>query len=138
MKKLIIALTALCIVVLFTCKKSATTMTFTLTGKWNLVSDSLSNGIGPNVTQKYYTGGAGDYFDFRTDNKLYLKEGSTLDTLAYSLPSDSTVVISSFGITFNGVPETNNLKVLANTGTISTPFVVNPGGYYRRVVHLTR
>jgi hypothetical protein len=129
----------LCIVILFACNKSEIgKISNTLTGKWNLVSDSLISGIGPVSTPKIYTGVAGDYFDFRTDNKLYLKEGALLDTFAYTLTSDSTITIHSFGITFNGVLQSSNFKVSANSATLITPFIPNPGAYYRRAVHLAK
>jgi hypothetical protein len=124
---------------LFSCTKTTGVEKAQIIGKWGIKNDSLASGIGPNVTVKNYLGTAADYFDFRADNKLYIKEGTTLDTSAYKVLSDSTIVINSFGITFNGVPQTSKIKSpTANSVTIFTPFAVNPGAYYLRTVNLRR
>jgi len=139
MKKLtlLISLLVLVVVSFSACTKSNPSNA-TLPGKWNLLTDSLVSGIGPISTPKYYTGQPGDYFDFRNNGKVYVKEGSTLDTLNYNLGAGNTITIDTFGITFNGVLQSSNYTVTANIATITTPFAVNPGAYYRRVVHLAR
>jgi hypothetical protein len=127
----------LSVALLFACNKPAITSS-TLTGKWTLLSDSLSSGIGPSINQVYYTGQPDDYFDFRTDNKLYIKKGSAFDTLAYTITSGSTINIDTFGIIFNGVPEATNYTVSSTSAQLYTPFLVNPGAYYKRVIHLSK
>ncbi len=124
---------------LFSCTKTTGVEKTQILGKWEIKNDSLASGVGPYVTVKNYIGTTADYFDFRADNKLYIKEGARLDTSAYHVVSDSTIVINSFGITFNGVPETSKIKSLTtNSVTIFTPFAVNPGAYYLRTVNLKR
>ena len=66
----------------------------TLVAKWNIVSDYTANHLAQTNT---YTGVAGDYFDFRTNNKCYVKEGSRYDTLSYTITSDTTLNILPFG-----------------------------------------
>ena len=138
MKKSISICFAFAFAVIFAGCSKSTAVNATLAGKWNLLTDSLLSGVGPVSTPKYYSGQPGDYFDFRTDNKLYIKEGSTLDTLAYSLGAGNTITIQTFGISFNGVLQSSNYTVNVKSAIITTPFVVNPGAYYRRVVHLAR
>jgi hypothetical protein len=124
---------------LFSCTKTTGVEKTQIIGKWHIKNDSLASGIGPNVTVKNYIGTDNDYFDFRTDNKLYIKEGASLDTSAYQVLSDSTIIINRFGITFNGVPQTSRIKsLIANSVTIFTPFAINPGAYYLRTVNLKR
>jgi hypothetical protein len=53
---------------------------FTVLTKWSIVDDSAFSGVGLNNHPVNYTGQKGDYFDFRADGNLYIKEGSTLDT----------------------------------------------------------
>jgi hypothetical protein len=111
----------------------------TIKGKWGIKNDSVVSGVGPNVTGTNYIGTDADYFDFRDDNNVYIKEGARLDTSAYQLVTDSTIIINKFGISFNGVPETSRITALTSTSaTIFTPFLVNPGAYYLRTVNLKR
>src|SRR5947208_2904362 len=90
------------------CEKSAEAdhqAPVTILHKWNLVNDSTYYGLGLNNHPVNYLGKPGDYFDFRADGYLYIREGSGLDTLSYSISSDTTLVIAGFGMILNGVPE---------------------------------
>ncbi len=111
-----------------------------MTGKWNVITDSTFSGVGLNNHPVNITGQAGDYFDFRTDGNLYIKEDITLETLSYTLTSDTTIVIDSFGgITLNGVPGTCFITdLMAHTVTITAPFLATPGGVFGRKVQLNR
>ena len=111
----------------------------TILGKWENLSDSAFIGVGMNNRQETYIGQTGDYFDLRRDGFVYTKEGAVLDTLSYSLTSDTTIVIAYFGITLNGVPETSHITNLtAHDATISAPVAVTPGGEFGRKVILKR
>jgi hypothetical protein len=52
------------------CSKSGAA---TITGKWNVVSDNEKLTGGPLIGDETYAGKNGDYFDFRTNNNLYVK-----------------------------------------------------------------
>jgi len=122
----------------YACKKDGNS-TSSITGKWSVVSDSTFVGVGAGNHPVDYAGQAGDYFDFRTDGNIYTKEGTVLDTLNYKLVSDNTLIIESFGATFNGVPATSTIKTrTANSLVIVSPRVFTPGGATGRTVHLKR
>ena len=111
----------------------------TIFGKWNLVTDSASVDVGFNNHLIAYTGKAGDYFDFRADNHVYIKEDTVLDTLIYTPLKDSTIIISSFGITGNGIPDTTHIYGLsASHAILYAPEVITPGGAFYRKVELKR
>ena len=110
-----------------------------LIGKWAVVSDSTFTGVGADNHPANYIGQTNDYFDFRNDGKLYMKEGLKLDTSSYQLTSDTTVLIPSFGITMNGVTETSYITNLtAHHVSINAPTVITPGGLFGRKVNLSR
>jgi hypothetical protein len=75
-----------------------------ITGKWKILNDSTSF-TGAAGAQSYYTnyiGKEGDYYDFRTDGKMYVKESASLDTMAYEIYSGNQVRCSpSPGFTTN-------------------------------------
>lgn len=135
-------LTALITFFLISCKKnslSASDIHANMLKKWNILNDSIFIGVGVNNRPLNYAGQTGDYFDFRTDGYIYIREGPILDTLSYSLTSDTTILISSFGIILNGVPEISRITNLTAHGvTINAPLVVTPGGVFGRKVNLTR
>ena len=124
------------------CKKNSVStndINATILGKWDILNDSAFIGAGINNHQQSYIGQTGDYFDFRTDGFLYTKEGTDLDTLNYSLTSDTTIIIASFGIIANGVPEVSHISNLtAHSATISAPTAITPGGEFGRKVILKR
>jgi len=135
-----ILLISICFLTLISCKKDSN-VAVGIPGKWNLVNDSLYSVPLP-LTFKpvYITGVAGDYFDFRNDYKVYIKEGTKLDTLPYVLTSASTIQISSFG-TLNNVTPDSKFVMTANSLTITTSpgaTFITPAGIYYRVVHLSR
>src|SRR5450755_1387528 len=88
-----------------------------LAGKWNLVNDSTFEGAGFSNHLVDYTGEAGDYFSFSTNGYVFTKESTVLDTLTYRMVSDTSIVISNFGLILNGVPDTSTITGLkANNG----------------------
>ena len=105
---------------------------------WNIVSDSSYAGVGITNHPVAYIGQPGDYFDVTTKGVIYTNEGGVLDTLTYRLMSDSTIVVSSFGITLNGVPATSHYSFTANVMGISTPIIATPGGLFGRKITLSR
>lgn len=125
------------IALLISCKKD--TVSNALVGKWNVLSDSTFEGVAQNNHALDYTGEPGDYFDFRTDGKVYIKESSQLDTLSYTVISSSAVIIQSFGLIANGVPETSDITYPTNNSvTITAPVELTPGGEFGRKVMLSK
>jgi hypothetical protein len=118
-----------------------------ITGKWNLVTDSTFEGVGSTNHPVDYTGEAGDYFDFSVNGSVYIKEGAVANTLTYKVVSDSSIIISDFGLIINGVPDTSTITGLTvNNGlgltdqiiVIESPFFPTPGGEFWRKVTLSR
>ncbi len=143
MKHIILfGLTVFITLFLISCKKNScppNKTQATIVGKWNILNDSTFFGVGINNHPVNYTGQTGDYFDFRTDGYVYTKEGASLDTLSYSLTSDTTILIASFGIILNGVSEMSHITNLTAHGvTINAPIVITPGGEFGRKVNLNR
>jgi hypothetical protein len=118
----------------------------TIIGNWSLVFDSTYTGVGTQNHAAVYSGQPGDYFNFSADGHVYTKEGNSLDTLKYSLLSASTIVIDSFGIALNGVPETSNItyqtysdiSVTIHQATIDAPVEPTPAGAFGRKVVLRK
>lgn len=72
-------------------------------GKWNLITDSSYVAEAPpffNAGSGIYQGNAGDYYDFRNDGTLYIKEGAYSDTVSYKMESGRSLTITyrSFNI----------------------------------------
>jgi hypothetical protein len=124
------------------CKKDTSSTqkgTFSITGKWSIITDSSFAGVGSENHLVNYTGQEGDYFDFAADGKLYVKENNIINTYNYTLTSPATLIIDSFGITINGVPNTSVITYeTPHTIILYTPFIMTPGGTFGRKVHLTR
>jgi hypothetical protein len=94
------------ILCLYACKKGcdpANMGPVTIIGNWNIVSLSTSTGVGINNHVVNYAGQPGDYYKFTTNGILYTKEGTALDTLRYTLVSDTSITIQALGNT-SGIP----------------------------------
>ncbi len=109
-----------------------------LTGKWNIVTDSTYTGVGQYNHPVNYVGQAADYFDIKTNGVIYTKETLVLDTLSYTLKSDTAIVVQSFGGIFNGVPSVSHLTVNAHSAIIASPMFLTPGGVFWRKITLSR
>ena len=120
------------------CTKSGSQLASQINGKWKLVSDNTYQGVGILNHSMLYTGQPGDYFDFRADGNLYTRENSSFDTLHYQIVSDTTIIVESFGLTLNGVPETSHITFTRQNATIAAPVVTTPGGVFGRNVQLVR
>lgn len=116
-------------------KKSDTVYPLSLSGKWNLAVDSTATGAAV-IDFSEYKGVTGDYFDFRTDGKCYVKEGSHYDTLAYNITTDTTLNIQTFG--FSNKAIYTKPKNPYTTVTIISAGPSAPGGYDYREVRLIR
>jgi len=144
--KIIILLIGFAQLGLFSCKKpgnpqvccGANPPATSIFNKWDIVSDSTFTGVGLNNHAVNYAGKTGDYFDIRTNNIIYTKEGAVLDTLTYNSLTDSTMVISSFGITLNGVLAPSHFVFTAHSLSIASPEFATPGGVFGRRIMLSR
>lgn len=62
-------------------------------GKWSVINDS-TRFIGRDTFPSYhynYVGQPSDYYDFRSNGMMYVKEGGLLDTMAYEVLSSGQV-----------------------------------------------
>ena len=110
-----------------------------LTGKWQLVQDTISNSwlkTAPVITN--YIGTPGDYFDFRADGFCYTKEGDAYDTLAYKQLSSKSVIMQNFGLVINGTTEPSAVMQTGTATTITTQNILSPSGTIFREVNLRR
>jgi hypothetical protein len=146
MKSSIIKLiTAIGILCCFACKKQSLPMCcganptkISIFHNWNIVSDSTYTGVGATNHPVDYAGQPGDYFNVGTNGVIYTNEGGVLDTLIYNSVTDSTIVVSSFGITLNGVPPTSHFSFTANSMILKAPTIATPGGIFGRKITLSR
>jgi len=101
-----------------------------------MVNDSTTDGgpLASPLIKTNYVGAPGDYFDFRANGRLYIKEGSGYDTLAYHTTARDSVVINNFN--YNNYPSV--IKPLtAHNATVYSRFMVFEI-YNFRVVNLKR
>ncbi len=145
MKKLTtLILTSLIAATIFSCKKTGVQGPVSIQGKWSLKLDSIAQGVSgpsPEYSSKHI-GTAADYFDFRSDNKLYIKEGAKLDTFSYQLSTDSNVYISATNPAEDGLTSSLNglIKPISNNSARIhfAPALISFGLYYSRTVNLTK
>jgi len=134
---LIIASLLLCF---YACKKNLDGINpVSIIGKWSIITDSTYAGVGSSNHPVQYEGQVGDYFDINANGHIYTKEGAVLDTLSYNNVSDTTIVISTFGIIINGVPEKSYIIAFtAHSLIINAPNIATPGGVFGRKISLRR
>jgi len=75
-----------------------------------------------------YTGQATDYYDFRTDGKLYTSVNGDLDTLLYNLVNSNTLVVNN-----NGSIDTGNITTLTSSKLVGTTTFKLSGSNYNVV-----
>ena len=110
-----------------------------LSGKWQLVQDSISNSwlkTAPVISN--HIGSSGDYFDFRADGFCYTKEGDAYDTLAYKQVSSKSIILQKFGLVINGTTEASAITQTGATVNITTQNILSPSGTIFREVNLRR
>jgi hypothetical protein len=144
MKKLLLVLVIPTALLFASCNKSNGTFP-SLSGTWNIVSDSTYfSGIGPNSppSGRDYIGTSGDHFIF-TGNKLYIKEGTIkIDTAIYTvsqgllnltytyLNDGGTIIYNSIGSYTIARNDGKNLEL--------TEFLASPGGLFKEDIKLKR
>ncbi|MBC6111325.1 hypothetical protein ACFOG5_08890 [Pedobacter fastidiosus] len=133
MKKIRITLITLVTVLgLVSCKKDSVEKTTSekIQAKWSITSSVNIEDVPPapkaTFTEK---GAAGDYVDFRTDGKVYSKQGSSAEEVSpYTIVNDSQVNIDGEIYTIDQL--TDNVLVLHSKQVFST------GGYTEDIVNL--
>jgi hypothetical protein len=142
MKKTLLILT-LGFGLLASCKKedsttnSSTTTPLTtaqkIQNKWNFVSVMDYNYVGASTTLDYIDtlaiGTAGDYLDFRTNNKVYISVSGQMDTLDYSIVGDTKLI-------FDG--DTYDITKLSTSDFVFTFSERTDPPYYDNVIVLKR
>ncbi|WP_259071157.1 hypothetical protein HDF24_23925 [Mucilaginibacter sp. X4EP1] len=124
---------------LYACTKGSNSGPGSIVGNWNIVSDSTYSGVGYLNHPVDYAGQPGDYFNITAKGIIYTKEGQQLDTLSYHLVADTDIVITSFGVIANGVPQVSSIKTLTSTSlVIASPLFLSPGGIFGRKITLSR
>ena len=117
------------------CKKDNNGNAVVLAGKWNLVTDYTANHLAQMNT---YTGIPGDYFDFRSNGKCYVKEGSQYDTLSYAITSDTSMAIQPFAYGNSAYYSGHTTPLTAHAATITSAGPYPPGEIDYRQVKLSR
>lgn len=115
-----------------------------LTGTWNVVSDSTySSGIGPNGTpsSSKYIGVSGDHYTF-TSTTLTIKEGNIRSANATYTISKDTLKLKYTSLVDEGVTITGatGSYVIAQSGSKLklSSFVITPGGIFAEYITLSR
>jgi hypothetical protein len=110
-----------------------------IAGKWNIVGDTTYSGVNTGANPTIYNGTADDYFDFRMDGYVYIKEGAAMDTLNYNQLSAAQVSISSFTQQKAGMIDTCTIAGFTlHNSIIVSPLLTPPSGPQQRKVGLTR
>lgn len=115
-----------------------------LTGTWNVISDSTYNsGMGPNGTpsDSKYIGVTGDNFIF-TGSTVSIKEGNIRNANASYVISKDTLKLTYTSLTDHGVTITGakGSYVIAQSGNSLklSSWVVTPGGMFKEFIILSR
>lgn len=111
----------------------------TIGGRWAIIVDSIPEGAGATSHISAYHGKDNDYYDFRSDSNLSIKENDVLSVYPYHIHSDSslTIVLSdeysdSIPVTFHvSRPDGSSLNLI-------TGWLYSPGGVMGRAVYLKR
>lgn len=102
---------------------------------WGLDSITLRNHTATTDNTLVYYGLAQDYFDFRTDNKLYSQTNGTKDTSTYTLLNSNTLVL----IHKDGSRDTGIITTLTNNKLVGkTKKILNATDYTETTSYLKR
>lgn len=133
MKKLILSIAIITsLIIAASCKKDKDkTNSSLLINKWELVNTSyreVENGV--EVYTDNYTGVAGDYVDFRSDNKVYYHSDGFDDVSDYKILGDGKVDIDG---------DTMEIRSLTKSSvTLYGKFYTNANSYEENTVNLKR
>ena len=126
-------------ILMVSCKDKGISPAASVKGRWNIINDTTAYGLGPTVSRTNYKGVPGDYFDFRDDGYVYVKEGAKLDTLKYTVISGYSLQIQGFGWNLNGKQSYSTLNYTSPITVSITSEALNiPSGTNWRSVNLSR
>ena len=131
---------AITVVVCASCHKSFTKADAgDIPGQWNIIVDSIPEGVGPDSHIDAYLGKAGDYYDFHSDNKLYIMEAGVLSVYPYHIDSDTMLTIILSYQPSDSVAQQYHIYHPATSSLIlATGWLYTPGNIIGRAVYLTR
>ncbi len=146
MKNIIFSICFLLVIAFVTSCHKTNVQTNLLIGKWSIVNDSISLTDIPNGSDRgsNFIGTPTDYYDFFPNGNLYIKEGNSFDSAAYSMVGDSAVRITVFnyqGISFRpngGILGTFSITNLTRNMATLTSSGWTPGGYELLMVNLKK
>ena len=136
-KGLVFILLVCFIDLLSACDKSSSSP---IEGKWNVVSDDEKLTGGPLIGDETYAGKNGDYFDFRTNNTLYVKEDEHYDTAQYNLISNDKIILIGKNFSMFDTTQSSVITISGNKATIVVypAGVITPAGAIKRTIILKR
>ena len=139
---------------IISCKKDFSN---SIVGKWSIVKDFSFVADAPPFYNagpgSIYTGVEGDYYDFRPDENLYIKEGTYSDTLTYNVSFDNQVnliyntynaVADSLGNIISQEHRTKNYTIVTLSATNLTMLsdltsnILTPEGYLANKLDLKK
>ncbi len=136
LKYLFIVLIPFALSVIVSCKKDAEkekTTAEKIQGKWqidNLITNEHTSGVDHKIT---YTGTASDYFDIRTDGKIYTSFSGNTATSVYAVLGDAKIIIDGDTVDIQNL--TDHTLTLYSKEDIGVP---NPGDYIEGTVNLKK
>ncbi|MBS1744673.1 MAG: hypothetical protein JST21_00740 [Bacteroidetes bacterium] len=121
--------------ILNACGKSANPSLFY---KWDVVSDSIVSLDGSIDSQRYYTGQAGDYFNFGLNDILSVKEDTLKDSASFLLLSYNRIILKGFGVDSDDYNKSHYISISTRDITLIITSSFPSGGLYKRTIHLKR
>jgi hypothetical protein len=120
------------------CKKDSDSSA--IYAKWNLVNDSIASSIGPSSHNSNYIGKSDDYYYFKTNDTLYIKEDQLYETLHYEILSNNKIIIDSISIWQNNKFLPSNITTLTDHALSIHIYntLLTPWGTYERFINLSR
>jgi hypothetical protein len=105
-------------------------------GKWNIINDStrITGTGGELVYHNNYIGAAGDYYDFRDNGKMYMKEGASLDSMQYEVYGNNQVRCTPSP----GFTDTYNTTLLTGNRASLTVSGLSVQGHVVKLINLER
>jgi hypothetical protein len=146
MKNLLLLMLFSLALVWASCQKNDGSVNTSIAGNWSVVMDTTwTSGIGPYGTPSShkYAGVPGDYYNFTTAGKLYVKEGTEkLDTADYTVSGDTLKLTYNYlyegGVTIQGAAGRFIISTLNNQNLVLTQDFATPGGIIDETVVLKR
>jgi hypothetical protein len=107
-----------------------------ISGKWGIIDDSTKF-VGTDTFPSYhfnYIGQASDYYDFRSDGNMYVREGDVLDTMAYEVLANNQVRCTPSP----GFNDTYTTSRVTDTTAVFNIAANTPQGLLTKIINLRR